>query len=398
MQLHHFKTPLNNVTGSTNAALRSPAAQNVLTQLLGWQHARQPKLGHHDSLAYGKKWQYENGFINEQQANGTIANDGQQYDSGKSDIVDLTGKYPHIFGWDIGNFYSNRNYLINGVLKDDLINHIQFVHNSGGINTISWHCPNPVRNEGSGEFSRDNDANFYGGDVINNINVAGTVNDRFNEWLHSLIDFFETPAIAGIPIIFRPLHESNLNHTFWWDKSVCNDATFKSFWRVLYNIFSPRFPNFLFAYSINDVWDGQASLSPATFKQNFKTNFLARYPGNDCVDILGLDIYQKNGILSNESDANFIARFKLSCEAMNEISSTKPSIISETGTYTNSNANWWHTTFQNAIRNTPIAYAMLWRTPCVFKDPNSLGFGPYIGSPMQNSFTTFFNNNKTMFL
>lgn len=400
MKIIMYRSPMT--ASGASSFPRSQAANQVLQTLQNWQNNHSPKIGHQDALAYGNNWQYENGYINEQQPNGNFGNDGTQYSSGKSDIVDLTGKQPTVFGWDIGNFYSSRNYLINGVLKEDLIRHMQYVHSIGGINTISWHCPNPTKAEGYGEFSRWNDPNYYGGNAISNINVAGSTNQRFNNWLVNVINFFGDSRLQGMPIIFRPWHEGNCNKTFWWDKTGCsNTAQFIGFWRLIFDIFCSRFNNLLFAYSINDVWMGNTAITN-NFVNTFTAEFNSRFPGNDYAHIIGLDIYQKtNADLPMESNQNFISRFRYSCQALQQLSNGKPCVIAETGHNAISNAlnsNWWHTIFQNAIQQTPVAYAMLWRNPFRRKDPNSLRFAAYPGSNDANSFVQFFNNNQGMFI
>ena len=55
-------------------------------------------FGHQDDLAYGVNWQSE---------------------SGRSDIKEVCGQYPAVFGWDIGGIGQDQN--LDGLNFDDII-------------------------------------------------------------------------------------------------------------------------------------------------------------------------------------------------------------------------------------------------------------------------------------
>ena len=79
-------------------------------------------FGHQDDLAYGSSWRYN------------TANKGNLH---VSDTKDVVGDLPALFGWDLGQYYTDSlNYLINGVLIHDLKKFMISAYQNGGINTL----------------------------------------------------------------------------------------------------------------------------------------------------------------------------------------------------------------------------------------------------------------------
>lgn len=87
-----------------------------------------------------------------------------------------------------------------------------------------------------------------------------------------------------IPIIFRPFHERlqiNGDHGFWWNYST--DEEYKEVYRELVNRIRDDYTNVLFVYNPN--------LGIYTTTIN-KHDFLRAYPGDDIIDLIGIDIYE----------------------------------------------------------------------------------------------------------
>jgi DNA-binding beta-propeller fold protein YncE len=93
--------------------------------------------------------------------------------------------------------------------------------------------------------------------------------------------------MAGVPVLFRPLHEQNGNF-FWWghdgSKGVAlreRQAAWAALWRGMVHRLTAdkELDNLLFLFAANHVtWDGIAP--PLTY-----------YPGADWVDAVGIDVY-----------------------------------------------------------------------------------------------------------
>ncbi len=82
-------------------------------------------FGHQDSTAYGVDW---------------------SGDAERSDVKDVTGSFPAVYGWDVGHIGGERS--LDRVDFGHLKQLIRDAHERGGINTISWHMSNPVTGRG----------------------------------------------------------------------------------------------------------------------------------------------------------------------------------------------------------------------------------------------------------
>lgn len=80
-------------------------------------------------------------------------------------------------------------------------------------------------------------------------------------------------------MIFRPYHEFD-GDWFWWGRSHCTIDEFKTLWRftVAYLRDSLEVHNFIYAFSPDN-------------KFNTESEFLERYPGDEWVDMVGMDNY-----------------------------------------------------------------------------------------------------------
>ena len=90
---------------------------------------------------------------------------------------------------------------------------------------------------------------------------------------------------AGVPVIFRPLHEAAgsyeyNNPWFWWGRHG-QDAT-KELWKLMYD-------RLVRHHGLNNllwVWTAQ-------YSAGHEAELLAGYPGNDYVDMVGVDLYEQ---------------------------------------------------------------------------------------------------------
>ena len=134
--INHNSTKTNTITlVKTGTFIPTDAKATRETKMLynNMMHLGRNKkvlFGHQDDLAYGSTWKYN------------TSNKGNLH---VSDTKDVVGDLPALFGWDLGQYYPDSlNYMINGVLKNDLKKFITSAYLNGGINTISCHCKRSV--------------------------------------------------------------------------------------------------------------------------------------------------------------------------------------------------------------------------------------------------------------
>ena len=118
---------------------------------------------------------------------------------------------------------------------------------------------------------------------------------------------------AGIPVLWRPLHEA-AGKWFWWGNGSA--ASYVKLWRTMYDFFKQKGINNLIW-----VWTSEG-------------NDAAWYPGDEYVDIIGSDVYGKDGVaVSAEQMA----------ERFNSLAyryPTKMISLTECGTVTDIPAQW----------------------------------------------------------
>ena len=194
-------------------------------------------------------------------------------DGTESDCKNLTGSHPAIVGVDTLSFLGYEGKM------NDLVTVVKNMHRQGLIVTLSSHMPNFTL--GGDEFY-DYSPNYTDGDCGRRILPGGDLNDKYKRFLDLIAEFASICIdVEGekIPMIFRPFHECN-GDWFWWGKSFMTDEEFKE----------------LFRYTIDYLMDdkGVDNLAVCYSPNGFigsEEEYLARYPGDEYVDIMGLDLY-----------------------------------------------------------------------------------------------------------
>ena len=181
-------------------------------------------IGHQDATAYGVGWK-----------SGT----------GKSDIKEVCGDYPAVYGWDLGDIHLNQN--LDGVSFSEMKRLIREADARGGINTISMHLDHPI----SGRNAWDNTK------VVGKLLPGGTANEKFLTTLDLVASFLadlKREDGSFIPIILRPFHEHSEQWP-WWGLSHCEDGEFIALWRMTVNYLrlTKQLHHILYAISPQDV-------------------------------------------------------------------------------------------------------------------------------------------------
>jgi len=139
--------------------------------------------------------------------------------------------------------------------------------NAGGLVTVSTHLYNPCRTNEYGGL-RDK------GVDLNALLVEGS--DTHGRWMRELdrvADGLQQLKDAGVVVLWRPFHEMN-GDWFWWGAK--DPALFIQLWRQMFQYYTKtrHLDNLLWVYSPN---------------HGDKT--AAYYPGDEYVDLIGLDAY-----------------------------------------------------------------------------------------------------------
>ena len=195
---------------------------------------------------------------------------------------------------------------------------------------------------------------------------------RVGDFLESLKD--ENGKL--VPVIFRPWHENN-GSWFWWGQKLCSDEEYKSLWNLLQDYLTGRgLDNLLWSYSPN--LDG-----------NWTTErFMARYPGNDRVTLIGEDAYQwgteEDFVKQLNADLTFLTKFAED--------NGKLLAMTECGMQNTPDSTWFSRVLKPQMDKYPICYFLLWR------NYDKEWFGPVPNTPSGEDYKVFKEAENVMFL
>ena len=334
----------------------TPETENLYQNLILLQE-KGFLFGHQDDLAYGVKWRYE---------------------EGRSDIKDVTGDYPALYGWDLGGIEHQKSNNIDGVPFKKMKNWIKEIYDRGGVSTISWHMDNPLTMKNSWDTTPGS---------LRSILPNGEKHQLYLSWLDEAAQFLGNLKGSDgkkIPILYRPFHELTGNW-FWWCKNNATPEEFKEIWRftIHYLRETKKLNSLIIVYNTAD------------FKS--KEEFLEYYPGDDVVDVLSFDKYQYTNPVT---DSSFITEVQNQLKIMNEVAveHQKPMAIAETGYEQIPYENWWTKTLTEAIGNYKISFVLLWRNHGWQEQEKKMHYyAPYKGQLSEKDFIEFYNSPKTFF-
>lgn len=313
-------------------------------------------FGHQDDLAYGVNWKYE---------------------TGKSDVKEVTGDYPAVYGWDLAGLEKKSGKNIDGVPFDKMRQYIKEGHSRGGIITLSWHFDNPLTGKNAWDTSPKSLASALPG---------GESHEKFKSWLDEGIKFISTLKDKKgnpIPMLFRPYHE--LTGTwFWWCKNNASPEEFKTLWKFTLDYFQKKgLHNLIYVYNTAD------------FKT--KEEFLEYYPGSDYADVLSFDNYQYS---DPTKDNSFVENCQRQFKIMDEVAKEQNKIMAfaETGYEAIPYSKWWTDTLMKAIGNYKISYVLVWRNHGWQESEKKMHYyAPYRGQVSEKDFVDFYNLDQILF-
>lgn len=307
-------------------------------------------FGHQDALAYGVGWFSE---------------------EGRSDVKDVCGDYPAVYGWELGHLELGAPWSLDSVRFDKIREWIQVVYQRGGVNTISWHLRNPLTGGTAWDISS--------GEVVRSVLPGGEKHVLYLDYLSTLADFMlslKSDDGSFIPVIFRPYHE-HTGSWFWWGRDLCTVEEYKALWRmtVEYLRETRNIHHLLYAYS--------------TDRFTTEEEYLERYPGDDLIDMLSFDLYDRG--------SDFPETLKNCAQIVSRLAAGKRKIaaVSETGGPIATNTEWWSTRLLEPLRAIPLSYALVWRNP--WNRASHGAFGPHPENPSAGDFVKFYEDPHTLF-
>jgi mannan endo-1,4-beta-mannosidase len=203
---------------------------------------------------------------------------GKKIHSGVMDMKEAewlkanTGKYPALLGLDLMNHTRDYSWFD----KNTLINEAKSWYANHGLVALCWHWRDPLRN--TEEFYTEKttfDISHISDTLSTEYKAMVSDIDKVAVWLKVL-------KSAGIPVLFRPLHEAS-GAWFWWGAKGPEPC--KALWKLIFNRLTAY-------HGINNlIW---------VWTTDGKDDNISWYPGDQYVDILGVDIYSVNWDFSSQ--------------------------------------------------------------------------------------------------
>ena len=348
--------PNDNSVSTTQGPIDSKAtkATKALYYNLLKLSGKQVLFGQEDALAYGVEW--------------------KTWHKSRSDVKDVCGKHPALVGWEMSKLGQGK-YNIDSVDFQHMKGWMKEVYRIGGVNTLSWHMDN---------FVTGGDSWDVGEKVVKTILPGGENHEAYKKKLDLFAEYVQSLK-AGflfkkkIPIIFRPFHE-HTGSWFWWGRSHCTPGEYKTLWRftVDYLRKEKQLHNILYCYSTDIFQD--------------EDDYLEFYPGDEYVDILGMDDYHDLSVKGKSED--LVRRLRMLVQ-MAELKGKVPA-FSETGQEAIPEEKWWTQRLLTPIKSdsiaSRIAYMMVWRN--ARKDHH---YGPYPNHPSASDFRSFSQDQWLIF-
>ncbi len=299
-----------------------------------------------------------------------------QYSSGSahgdetySDCFSVTGAHPAVLGSDF-HYYLDKSATERSYHTEA----VKWAYQQGLAITFDWHL--------SGKGTTTYEYREATKDLVDNIVAFPDGEDRqwfFGE-LDKVIAIINNDLVVDderIPFVFRPFHEMN-GGWFWWGTQATTAANYKLLYQLTVEYVKERTTSVLFCWSPN---------TPTNFNY---------YPGDEFVDVLGLDAYEINTTSFRQN----MALIADHAQANNKVAVFSESGFRNDGTNGDMASMYWKDTIIPAIVDDPsgkaikIAWVLTWI--------NASWSVPYVPHPASStvakqSFMDFKNLSYTIF-
>ena len=191
-------------------------------------------------------------------------------------VYQHTGKWPAINFFDFIHLPFSPANWIDYTNVTDVVNW----HKNGGIVGCMWHWNMPTNDGQNWTCTPGTDDNQTSFDVRKIFEPESNEYKQMIKDIDKVASTLKKLKQRKIPVLWRPLHEAG-GRWFWWglDAEACNEL-----WRVMYD----RFTNHHGLNNLIWVWTSAAEWNKP-YSDGYKW-----YPGDEYVDIVGIDIYNNS--------------------------------------------------------------------------------------------------------
>jgi len=311
-------------------------------------------FGHHDDLIYGRYWYNE---------------------PGGSDTKAVCGDYPALFSTDLAEIMEGRAGTEGESMRRRAILEAR---ERGEVIIACAHLSNPL----TGGNYKDNSSDKVAKEILTEGSAART---KFLGWLDKCADFAGSLKDSRgklIPVMFRPFHEHTQEWP-WWGSSCTTDAEFAALWRFTVEYLRDTRGVHNLLYVISPQMD-------ANYSGNTRARLLYRWPGDEYVDVLGMDCYH------GTNNKAFVSNLK----ALEEVSKdkNKPCGVTEAGVESFTQKEYWSDYLAAPLEGRRISFVSMWRNKYVGSNESDKHyFSVYPGHPSEDDFRKVYALPESLF-
>ncbi len=263
-------------------------------------------------------------------------------------VKELTGKRPEIWGCDFINYYREGN-------ADSLVQEAYQKYKDGYIVTLMWHVGRP---QDDPPFKwKESVQGKMTDEEWKELTTPGTkLNSRWMARVDTVAKYLNDLQTLGVPVLWRPYHESN-GVWFWWGNKRGENG-FAKLYRMMYD----RFVNFHKLNNLIWVWNTNA---PRQLINDEAYSYDDYFPGLDYVDVFATDVYHHDYRQSHHDDLMRLGQGKII--ALGEVGEVPtPEILDHQPMWS------WFMIWANFVnmRNTPEQMRDLYNYPRILTHEN----------------------------
>lgn len=217
-------------------------------------------------------------------------------------VRNITGQYPGVWGGDFG---FSQNDIDN---RQTVINQARTEWANGTLPELTWHMcrPDVATCNFEGGANPVKGSRLSASEWQQIVTNGTTLNNTLKNRLEQTVPYFLQLQAAGIPVMFRPYHEMNEGWAWWGGAGGANGSA--RLYQITRDYLQSRgLNNIVWVWALKDV-GGNGPAQAASY-----------YPGNNYVDVVGLDVW--------------VSKFPSTAwyQAMQNIAGTKPMALAEVG-------------------------------------------------------------------
>lgn len=187
----------------------------------------------------------------------------------------LNKKTPALYGTDWG--FAAADDKDTAYSRRDTVRELIKQYQSGSIIALCWHEVPPTEDEPV-TFRGDIQKKISDADFEQVLTPGTPLNKHWCAQVDVIAEYLKQLQDAHVPVLWRPYHEIN-GAWFWWNGRR-GDRGSKALYRQMFD----RLVHFHKLNNLIWVWNPDQPTSP-------DKQFVDFFPGQDCVDVLGLDDY-----------------------------------------------------------------------------------------------------------